>query len=110
MFHRFKTAAVLATLGASVAAPALALERYVRIYNNTSYTMTEFYGSNKGTDSWEEDIFGNQVLPAGASVDVNFDDGSGYCVFDFKAVFSNGAELTDYDLNICELDNFYYNN
>lgn len=87
---------------------ATALDRRVTIVNNTSYDIVEFYASNKGSRSWEEDILGRQILPSGSSVVINIDDGSGYCKYDFLAVFDDGEELTKYDNNVCELSVFTY--
>ncbi len=86
-----------------------ALDRRVRIVNETGYTIVRFYGSNKGSDSWEEDILGSDVLPSGSSVNINFDDGSGYCKFDFKAVFDDGDVLVKKNINICKIGTFTYN-
>jgi hypothetical protein len=83
--------------------------RHVLIVNNTGYTMTHFYGSNAGTNSWEEDILGVDVLPSGSSVDINFDDGTGYCTFDFKAVFSDGDEVIQPNVNVCSIGTFTFN-
>ena len=109
MLNIFRRVFIGATLAAALALPAAALDRRVRIVNNTGYTMIAFYGSNQGTDSWEEDILGADVLPSGYSVVIDFDDGTGYCIFDFKAVFEDGDELTDFGNNICELGTFTYN-
>ncbi len=88
---------------------AAALDRRVKIINNTGYTITHFYGSNTGAKSWQEDILGQDLLPSGSSVTINFDDGTGYCIFDFKAVFEDGDELIDEGVNVCELGTFTYN-
>ncbi len=109
LYRRVFIALTGAALGAALALPASALDRRVRIVNNTGYTMVEFYGSNKGTDSWEEDILGYDVLPSGRSVVIDFDDGTGYCIFDFKAVFEDGDEVTSFGKNVCELGTFTYN-
>lgn len=100
-------ALVLATLAVTTI-DAAALDRRVRINNYTSYDIVEFYASNKGSRSWEEDILGRNILPAGESVVINIDDGSGYCKFDFLAVFEDGEELVKYDNNVCELSQFNY--
>lgn len=76
-------------------------DRHVIIVNNTNLPITRFYGSNAGADTWEEDILGTDVLPPGSSVRINFDDGSGYCTFDFKAVFSNGQSVVQTDVDVC---------
>jgi hypothetical protein len=103
------------TLAAAVAVvvssslPAAALDRRVTIVNDTNYTIVRFYGSNKGADSWEEDILGSDVLPPNSSVKINFDDGTGYCKFDFRAEFDDGDVLIKRNINICEIATFTYN-
>jgi hypothetical protein len=89
--------------------PAQAQEdRRVRIINETSYTIARFYGSNAGSDSWEEDILGDNVLPPGQSVMINFDDGTGYCKFDFKAEFEDGDEVVKHGIDVCEISSFRF--
>jgi hypothetical protein len=89
-------------------ADALALDRRVQIVNESSYDIIEFYASNTGTNSWEEDILGRDILPAGYSVMINIDDGTGYCKFDFLAVFEDGEEVISADNNVCELAQFSF--
>jgi hypothetical protein len=108
MRSAFRVAALTAAL-AFAAVSAAAEDRRVEIVNDTGFTMTHFYGSNKKSDSWEEDILGDDVLPSGSSVVINFDDGTGYCVFDFRAVFEDGDELVDREVNVCEIGTFTYN-
>ncbi|PCJ10046.1 MAG: hypothetical protein COB16_01755 [Rhodobacteraceae bacterium] len=106
--HLITTMAALA-ITATTAIPAFALDRRVRIVNETGYVLVEFYGSNKGSTSWEEDILGPDVLGSGQSVMVNFDDGTGYCKFDFKAIFDDGDVLVRKNINICEIGTYTYN-
>ncbi|WP_421702811.1 hypothetical protein [Aliiroseovarius sp.] len=93
---------MIATTGAH------AQDRRVTIVNNSGYTIVQFYASHRDAPTWEEDIWGNDVLPSGSSFRVNFDDGTGYCIFDFKAVFDDGEVLVDRHLNVCELSTFTY--
>lgn len=102
--------AVAMTACVSVSATsAWSLDRRIVINNNTSFDIVEFYASNKGENSWQEDILGRNILPAGNSVVINIDDGSGYCKYDFRAIFADGDELVKYDNNVCELSEFNYN-
>ncbi|MFP9138068.1 hypothetical protein ACLI1C_12895 [Devosia sp. XGJD_8] len=87
---------------------AAALDRRVQINNNSSYNIMEFYASNTGSKSWEEDILGKDILPSGSSVMINIDDGSGYCKYDFLAVFEDGDEVISADNNVCELSQFNF--
>lgn len=82
--------------------------RRVRIHNQTGWTMTHFYASDSRVDDWEEDMLGSGVLAAGSSVVMNIDDGSGACLYDFKARFTNGQELTRFRINVCEIADYYY--
>ena len=88
---------------------AAALDRRVQINNNTDYDIVEFYASNKGTNDWEEDILGRGILPAGHSVVINIDDGTGYCKFDFLAVFEDDDQVIARNNNVCELAEFNFN-
>ena len=95
----------------AVSAPAQSrdgLNRRVRIHNNTGWTMTHFYASDSRITSWQEDMLGRQVLSAGRSIMMNSDDGSGACLYDFKARFSNGQELTRFNVNVCQIADYYY--
>lgn len=84
----------------------VAANRNVLIVNQTGRTIYRFYGSNVGTSSWEEDILGTSVLPSGQSVNINFDDGSGYCNFDFKIVFQDGSSLIENNINVCQVGTY----
>lgn len=104
---KFSAALALAILALGVV-QASALDRRVRINNNSSYDIIEFYASNTGSNSWQEDILGKDILPAGSSVMINIDDGTGYCKYDFRAVFEDGDEVTSTDNNVCELSDFSF--
>ena len=51
---------------------------------------------------------GDDVLRSGSSVRINIDDGTGACIYDFKAVFSNGNEATRGKINVCEIGEYTY--
>jgi len=103
------SAALVAAALLSSTNAAVALERWVTIINNTGFTMVNFYASHRDAQTWQEDILGQDVLPSGYSVNINMDDGTGYCVFDFLAVFDDGDKVEVRDRNICELDTFTFN-
>jgi hypothetical protein len=42
---------------------------------------------------WEEDVFGDGVLPAGNTVEVTIADGREQCVYDLKFVMESGQEI-----------------
>ena len=92
---------VLATSTAASSTCDDGKDRRVRITNDTSYTLVQLYGSNVGADDWEEDVLGSRVLKPGQSVTVNFDDGTCYCHFDFKAVFNDGTSTIKRRYDVC---------
>ena len=114
--------AAFGTASATTAEPRIAAEpaaiilvqsrdgqnRRVRIHNQTGWTMTHFYASDSRVDDWQEDMLGSSVLGAGSSITMNIDDGSGACLYDFKARFTNGQELTRMRINVCEIADYYY--
>lgn len=100
---------VFAACAALLAAPAFAANRVVTFVNNTDFVADAIYGSNVGETSWEEDILDTDVLGSGESVDINFDDGSGYCKFDFKVTFTDGDEVVMEDVNVCEVSEVHIN-
>lgn len=106
------TVVPLPTLGTAEAKPVRGCNdgknRRVRMVNATSYTIERMYGSNEGRTSWEEDVLGDSVLRPGNSVVVNWDDGSCYCIFDFKAVFSDGDKSEKRGLDVCKLETFRF--
>jgi hypothetical protein len=81
-------------------------DRNVLVVNQSRKTVYRFFGSNVGRSSWEEDILGSVVLNPGRSISINFDDGSGYCNFDFKVVFSDGTYFTESNVNICQISSY----
>ena len=114
MFKAFARRAVLAAALSAVALGTMGFQsndgqdRRVVIINATGVTMTHFYASNSGRNDWEEDILGQDELPAGARVRINIDDGLGACLYDFKARFADGDELVRYRINVCQITEYRY--
>ncbi len=83
--------------------------RVVNINNSTGMTMTHFYASNTNMSSWGPEQLGpSTVLQSGRTTRIDFDDGTGACIFDFKARFSNGQELKKFGVNVCVISNYNY--
>ena len=49
------------------------------------------------------------MLPSGHSVVINIDDGTGYCQYDFRAVFDDGDIVEQAAVNVCEIGTFTFN-
>ena len=107
--YRFLSASLLlVTLALVSLAPdtASAQDRRVRIINAGNVTVNSFYASNTNRQSWEEDILGDSVLAPGQSVMVNINDGTGACMFDFRAVLANGRKVESYGMNVCQISSW----
>lgn len=105
--HLVAIALALASLLA--VAPAHAQSRWVTIENSTSDTLTYFYSTHRDQSTWGYDHLGpSTVVPPGYSIDINLNDGSGYCIFDFRAEFARGGVLERYGVNVCELSTYTY--
>jgi len=116
-FH-FKTLMAAAIVGVGVSgcvetsgggAVSVGQNRNVLIVNNTGQTIWRFYGSRVSTNSWEEDILGSSVFPAGNSRLIDFDDGTGACMFDMKAEYRNGGSNVINNVNVCTVSSVTFN-
>jgi hypothetical protein len=106
-----KISSILAVTGlfvVSALTTASAANRHVDIINATGKTLSEFYASNSGTDDWEEDILGKDTLDDGEVFEINIDDGTGSCKFDFKAVFDDGTSHVRRGVDVCSISKFTY--
>jgi hypothetical protein len=113
MFFQLKSLAMAAiaatTLAACQPAPTtttttvVAANKNVLISNNTGRTIWRFYGSPVNVSSWEEDILGSDILPAGRSANVDFADGRRICNYDMRAEFQDGSAMVKNNINVCRV-------
>ena len=99
---------VAATLLCAAASAACAADRNVRIHNETGVTLYRFYSTNSGSTKWGHDVMGDNTLPNGGVMNMNFANAKGYCVFDFRAIFADGSELQRANVNVCEIGDYTY--
>ena len=93
---------------AAVPDVAAAIDRRVRIVNESSHEIVAFHASYLGARDWRDNLLGEAVLRPGGSVVLNFEDGSGYCRFGFRAIFDDGVELRRDRVNICDIGTYRY--
>lgn len=99
------TVALLALLAIVLADPVAAQDRHDRrmyIVNDSGRTIMYFHATNKGVRNWGRDLLGQSVIQPGQRWLFNFNDGTGYCVFDFRAVLDNGRAIERYGINACQ--------
>ena len=105
------TAAATSTAPAAQAAPTAVLEEdsvFIMI-NDTSADMIEFYASPSNVDNWEEDLFEGFVLSArGGEVEVTIEADGRSCIYDFLAIFSDGDEVDEQQIDICDISEYTY--
>lgn len=102
------TLAAAGFIAAFASTAASAADRKVDIINETGLTMSEFYASTTGTDDWEEDILGADIMEPGETFEIDIDDGTGACRFDLKAVFTNGSSHVRRNVDVCKISSFTY--
>lgn len=82
-----------AVVALTAAMPAFAEDLTITINNTSSMALVQFFTSPTEVNEWEEDVFGDGVLPAGNTVDVTIADGREQCVYDLKFVMEGGQEI-----------------
>ena len=85
--------------------PALALDRWIELTNNTRMPIVEVYISHVRSGLWNIDLLGDDYLAPASSVLVNIDDRTG-CRFDFKTVFDDGTTQIRRNVDICAVERF----
>ncbi|WP_454286627.1 hypothetical protein [Rhizobium arsenicireducens] len=106
MKRLFPVAGLLATVLFSTAAQAEDL--VFTLTNGTNSVLTRFYTSPVGVGSWEDDVFGSQVLEPGESIRLTIADGRTQCEYDMRFEFEEGSDLdtTEDSQDLCALGSY----
>lgn len=105
-----KITAMIATLSmmSMILTTASAQEgRQVKIINETHVVMVQFFGTHSDAGGGM-DLLAGDPLPPGESMVVDFDDGSGNCLFDFRAIFADGVEMVRRRFDVCNTSFYRY--
>ncbi|MUL35023.1 hypothetical protein [Gloeocapsopsis dulcis] len=90
---------------------ALADQRDFRVHNKTSYAIVDLYVSDSLSDSWEKDLVPSGYILSSSNSDLIYFDGRGNsCIYDIKAVFSDGDTAEKYRVNLCQISDFTFFN
>ena len=95
-----------ALLLAALPGVAVAEDLVFTLTNSSSWAVKSFYTSPADVESWEEDIFGENYLPAGNYVSVTIGDGREQCVYDMKFVLEDDSEFIESGVDLCELGEY----
>jgi hypothetical protein len=102
----FQLAAVSAVLALSATA-SHAEDLVFTLKNGTNSVLNNFHTSPVGVDQWEDDVFGNQALGPGESMQITIADGRDVCKYDMKFEFQGDELDTTTDTqDLCELGEY----
>lgn len=104
----FKLSAIASAVVAMFAVPAHADDLTFTLKNGTQSILTHFYTSPVGTDDWEDDVFGNQILNPDETMEITIADGRRVCQYDMRFEFTEDSDLdtTTDTQNLCELGSY----
>jgi len=99
-------AAILCMLETARLPPVSAFDRQLELTNNTRMAIVEILVARVGTDLWEKDLLGNELLLPAQSTVVDIGDTRGLCRFDFMTVFDDGATSIRRNVDVCAVERF----
>jgi len=83
--------------------------RTIEVVNATDRLITHIRARNVDTGVWIADVLGGNRLRAGQSKTVQFDDGTGACIFTLRTSYMRGYNrVTDRTYNVCEFTTLTY--
>lgn len=101
----FLSAAFVLSAGASYAEDLV-----FTLKNGTNSVLNNFHASPVGVDKWEDDIFGQDTLGPGESMQITIADGRDVCDYDMRFEFQGDAlETTTDTQDLCELGEYTIN-
>ncbi|MDC9822611.1 hypothetical protein PRN20_02595 [Devosia sp. ZB163] len=109
MKHLF-VGGVAAALLLALPGVALAEDLEFVLTNSSSYAVKAFFTSPADIDTWEEDVFGENYLPAGNYVSITIGDGREQCVYDMKFILEDDSEFIEKGIDLCELGEYTLSN
>lgn len=106
----FANAAIAAIAAVTLqAAPAEArrsndgFDRRVVIVNESSRTISEVRGTPTTWDGYGRDLIPNFVIESGEQARVNFDVGTGQCLYDLQVKMRNGQTVEKRNVDVCRV-------
>ena len=110
-YMKSKISALIALAAAMIAASAVsshAEDLNFKLTNGTNSVLTRFYSSPTGVGEWEEDVFGDDVLNPGESIDITIADGRTVCKYDMRFEFEEGSNLatTEDTQDLCAMGSY----
>lgn len=107
-----KVAAIaLALVGGAAGAQAYdGHQRWFDVVNTSgNVAVYSVYATHRDDRSFGRDLLGDNMVAPRSSLRVTPDRHSGYCVFDVRVRFENGAQVTRWGVNLCAATAVYVN-
>ena len=76
-------------------------DRRMDVINDTDRVVQSFHATNSTIKNWGRDLLGQDVIASKQSYRFDFNDGTGQCMFDLRAVLDNGRFFERYRVNVC---------
>jgi len=92
---------------ATITAPALAesAKQDFRLVNRTGYELKALFVAPSKSDSWGEDVLGQDVLEDGNAANIHFNPRAETCKWDLKVVYTeDDSNAIWQSINLCEVD------
>ncbi|OFX13458.1 MAG: hypothetical protein A2516_06765 [Alphaproteobacteria bacterium RIFOXYD12_FULL_60_8] len=96
----------LAGFALCIATTARAEDLTFTLENATSQDIEMLQISTVASSSWEEDILGNDVQPAGTNATITIADGQSVCEYDILITFADNTTIEDHNVNLCDLGTY----
>ena len=106
--HKFKYIAACAAALVMLAGQASAEDLVFQLKNGTNSVLNRFHTLPVGVEKWEDDVFGDQVLNPGETIEITIADGRSVCEYDMRFEFTEDSDLdtTTDTQNLCELGTY----
>ena len=105
----FAAVATLAGASPSFAQSGDGLDRRVQIDNRSGQTILYVRGSPVAASSFGADRIPDRTLGHGQSTIVDFDNGSGDCMYDLRVTLTNGQHVDRMNVNVCRVSQWTIN-
>jgi len=105
MMKTVLSVAAIALLAAGGPAFAQSGKQDFQLRNKTGYELKAVYVAPSKSDSWEDDVMGQDVLADGQAVNIHFNPKTNTCVYDLKVVYSDDDSTAVWEkINLCEIE------
>jgi len=77
--------------------------RDLNLVNSSRTAVASFFAAHAGTEQWDVDLLSRRGLQPNHFVQLDLDDPTGDCRYDFKLVFTDGTSVIHRNVDICAL-------